>query len=54
MVTLADYNKEEGAPIVRGFAELGYKVYATEGTAKVLAEHGVEAEVARLYAYRLQ
>ncbi len=47
LVTLADYNKEEGAPIVKGFAELGYKVYATEGTAKVLAGHGVETTVVR-------
>lgn len=47
LVTLADHDKEEGAPIVKGFAALGYKVYATEGTAKVLAAHGVVAEVVR-------
>ncbi|MBV9868464.1 MAG: carbamoyl-phosphate synthase large subunit [Abitibacteriaceae bacterium] len=47
LTTLADYNKEEGAPIVKGFAELGYKIYATEGTAATLRKHGVEAEVVR-------
>jgi carbamoyl-phosphate synthase large subunit len=47
LTTLADHNKEEGAPIVKGFAELGYKVYATEGTAAVLKKHGVEAQIVR-------
>ena len=47
LVTLADHDKEEGAPIVKGFAELGYQIYATEGTAKVLLSHGVQAEVVR-------
>jgi carbamoyl-phosphate synthase large subunit len=45
--TLANYSKQEGAPIVKGFADMGYKIYATEGTAAVLKEHGVEAEVVR-------
>lgn len=47
LTTLADHNKEEGAPIVKGFAELGYKIYATEGTAETLRRHGVEAEIVR-------
>lgn len=47
LVTLADHDKEEGAPIVKGFAELGYKIYATEGTAKVLLLHGVQSETVR-------
>ncbi|MDF2439763.1 MAG: carbamoyl-phosphate synthase large subunit, partial [Abditibacteriota bacterium] len=47
LATLADHNKEEGAPIVKGFWELGYKIYATQGTAKVLRSHGVEAEDVR-------
>lgn len=47
LTTLADYNKEEGAPIIKGFAELGYKVYATEGTAALLARHNVPCEVVR-------
>ncbi len=47
LTTLANHNKEEGAPIVKGFAELGYKVYATEGTAQMLERHGVACEVVR-------
>jgi carbamoyl-phosphate synthase large subunit len=47
LVTLSDHDKEEGAPIVKGFAELGYKIYATAGTAGVLLSHGVQAEVVR-------
>jgi carbamoyl-phosphate synthase large subunit len=47
LVTLSDHDKEEGAPIVKGFAELGYKIYATEGTAGVLQAHGVQAEIVR-------
>ena len=47
LVTFADHDKEEGAPIIKGFAEIGYKIYATEGTAGVLRVHGVEAEVVR-------
>ena len=47
LVTLSDHDKEEGAPIVKGFAELGYKVYATHGTAQVLAAHDVTCETVR-------
>lgn len=32
---------------MKGFAELGYKVYATAGTAKVLEAHGINTEVVR-------
>ena len=45
LTTLADYSKGEGAPIVQGFAAMGYKIYATAGTAQTLKELGVEAEV---------
>lgn len=47
LITLADYNKEEGAPIIKGFADLGYKIFATEGTAATLRKHNVECEVVR-------
>jgi carbamoyl-phosphate synthase large subunit len=47
LVTLADYDKDEGAPIVRGFADLGYKIYATAGTAYTLRGYGVEAAIVR-------
>ncbi len=41
LTTLADHDKEEGAPVIKGFAELGYRIYATEGTAAVLQKHGL-------------
>ncbi|HVF10175.1 MAG TPA: carbamoyl-phosphate synthase large subunit, partial [Abditibacteriaceae bacterium] len=47
LTTLSEHDKEEGAPIVKGFAELGYKIYATAGTAATLEKHGVAAEVVR-------
>jgi carbamoyl-phosphate synthase large subunit len=47
LTTLANHNKEEGAPIIKGFYDMGYKIYATEGTARVLNRHGVECEVVR-------
>jgi carbamoyl-phosphate synthase large subunit len=47
LVTLATFDKEEGAPIVKGFADMGYKIYATEGTVKVLSEHQIEVETVR-------
>ena len=47
LTTLADYNKDEGAPIIQGFAGLGYKIFATEGTAATLRRHGVACEVVR-------
>ena len=47
LVTLSNPDKEEGAPIVKGFADLGYKIYATQGTAQVLAAHHVECETVR-------
>jgi hypothetical protein len=47
LTTLANHNKEEGAPIIKGFYDMGYKIYATEGTSRVLKEHGVECEVVR-------
>ena len=47
LVTLANHNKEEAAPIVKGFWEMGYKIYATLGTSRVLEAHGVTCEVVR-------
>ncbi|WP_027365143.1 carbamoyl-phosphate synthase large subunit [Desulfotruncus alcoholivorax] len=41
LVTVADKDKEEALPIVRGFAGLGYNILATSGTANYLEEHGV-------------
>lgn len=44
IATIADQDKEEALPIIRGFVhELGYSVYATEGTAHYLNTNGVPA-----------
>ncbi len=47
LVTVADKDKPEALPIVRGFAELGFKLFATQGTANFLRQYGVECEVVR-------
>ncbi|MGQ9532454.1 MAG: carbamoyl-phosphate synthase large subunit [Desulfotomaculales bacterium] len=41
LATVADRDKEEAVPIVRGFAELGYEIWATAGTAHALSRAGV-------------
>jgi carbamoyl-phosphate synthase large subunit len=43
LVTIADQDKEEAVSIVRGFVDLGYGLYATEGTAEFLKTRGVDA-----------
>jgi len=43
-VSVRDEDKEGILPAVRRIAELGFKVLATGGTQRFLAEHGVEAE----------
>lgn len=43
IVTIADEDKAEALPIIREFVRLGYKVYATSGTAKFLRENNVVA-----------
>jgi carbamoyl-phosphate synthase large subunit len=43
IATIADADKAEALPIVRGFSELGFRIYATEGTSQFLNEHGVTA-----------
>jgi carbamoyl-phosphate synthase large subunit len=42
LVTLADRDKQEGLPLVARFADLGFRILATEGTAKTLREAGIE------------
>ena len=43
IITVKDEDKEEVIPIARRFEALGYKIYATRSTAKVLQENGVHA-----------
>ena len=44
LVTVADSDKAEALPLVKQFAELGFALYATAGTAQFLADAGVWAE----------
>jgi len=43
LATIADKDKEEALPILRGLAEFGYHLYATEGTAQFLERYGIAA-----------
>ena len=43
IMTLKDADQEEGIEIARRFEKIGYRIYATRGTAKVLQEAGVNA-----------
>ncbi len=44
LVSIADKDKAEALKIIKGFFSLGYKLYATEGTAKFLQNNGVTVE----------
>ena len=43
IMTVRDEDKEEAVEIARRFEAVGYKIFATTGTAKVLNENGVKA-----------
>jgi carbamoyl-phosphate synthase large subunit len=47
LVTIADADKDEAVELVRGFANLGFKVYSTSGTSAYLIERGIAAEAVR-------
>lgn len=47
LVTVADKDKEEAKAIIKGFSDLGFKLYATEGTAKSLKEAGLRVNAVR-------
>lgn len=42
LFSIADKNKKEALPIIRGFYSLGYGLYATEGTAGFIESHGMK------------
>jgi carbamoyl-phosphate synthase large subunit len=44
LVTVADADKAEALPLISELAELGFPVYATAGTAKMLNDAGIPAE----------
>ncbi|MEM5824402.1 MAG: carbamoyl phosphate synthase large subunit, partial [Archaeoglobaceae archaeon] len=46
LISVKDADKPKTLGVAKKFAELGFKIYATEKTAKFLREHGIEAEIA--------
>jgi carbamoyl-phosphate synthase large subunit len=44
IVTIADRDKQEALPIIRDFQKLGFKIYATAGTAEFLHSVGIDAQ----------
>jgi carbamoyl-phosphate synthase large subunit len=44
IATIADADKAEAVPIIREFAEIGFQVFATAGTALYLQEQGIQAQ----------
>ena len=46
LITVADMDKPEAAEIAAGFADLGYEIIATGGTASYLKEKGINVNVA--------
>ncbi len=45
LFSIADRNKPEALPIIRKFSEVGYKIYATEGTAAMIKSVGLPVKV---------
>ena len=45
LITVRNADKAEAVDTARRYAQLGFTLYATDGTAEVLKKHGVEAEV---------
>jgi len=44
-VSLKDVDKIEGADIIKEYYDLGFKVYSSEGTGKILKQNNIECEV---------
>jgi len=47
VATIADKDKEEALPLLQKFAQNGFKLVSTHGTAKALQQIGVEAEIVK-------
>lgn len=47
LLTIADKDKQEALEIARGYAELGYPLLATEGTAKLFNAAGLKVQAVR-------
>ena len=49
LLTIEDRDKKEILPIAKRFAKIGYRIFATKGTANFLREHDLHVdEVAKL------
>ncbi|MBQ0067383.1 MAG: carbamoyl-phosphate synthase large subunit, partial [Phascolarctobacterium sp.] len=46
LFTIADLDKPEAVEVARRFADLGYKIYATKGTAAFFGEYGINTFIA--------
>ncbi len=44
LTTVADKDKEEALPVIKGFSQLGFRLCATGGTAAFLRSHGLDVE----------
>jgi len=44
LATIADKDKDEALPIIKGFHDLGFKLLATAGTARALQRIGLKVE----------
>lgn len=47
LATIADKDKEEAVNYIKDFAELGFEIAATEGTAAALKKEGLEVEIVK-------
>jgi len=45
LISIADRDKPEAMPIIRSLASIGYKLYATEGTAAMIEAAGMPVQV---------
>ena len=45
LFTVADKHKAEACELARRFKEIGFKIWATEGTANYFQEHGVRTKI---------
>jgi len=44
LITVADKDKQEAIPIAKELKDMGFKIFATEGTARVLNQNGISCE----------
>jgi len=47
LATIADRDKPEACELIKGFAAMGYRIYATRGTSEYLSSQGVENILAK-------